>query len=291
MNFKTRLNKSAHYHGLKTFTGEETWVFFGAPFDGTSSYRAGSRFAPDAIRQETHLCQEEYSPYFNKELSEVSIADVGNIELPFGNTKEALKQIYTFSKEVISQNKSPFMVGGEHLVSLPVIKSTFEKYPDLHVIHLDAHADMIDELFGESYSHGTVMRRVWDFLGDGRIFQFGIRSGSKDELQFAKKHAVLNPFSLDGIDQHLDKLQDVPIYLTIDLDCFDPSQIPGTGTPETGGIFFKEFISFLRKISHLNFVGIDVNELAPRIDPTGMSTVFAGKVIRETIVSCIKEDL
>jgi len=286
--FSTELDKFAHYDGMQTDPKEADWIYFGAPYDGTSSYRAGSRFAPEAIRQETLLCQEQYSPYFDRNIDELSIADVGNLVFPYGNTQEVLKRISSLTDEIVQANKYPVMIGGEHLVSLPVVQSLLNVYPDLRIIHLDAHADMADTLFEEKYSHGTVMRRIWERIGDQRIYQFGIRSGSQEEFRFAKEHNHLHPFNLDGIETHLESLAGCPIYLTIDLDCFDPSQIPGTGTPETGGVFFMEFISFLKKISHLNFVGIDINELAPRIDASGMSTVFAGKVVRETLCACLK---
>jgi agmatinase len=282
------LSKTAHYDGMKKDPADSKWIFFGAPFDGTSSYRAGSRFAPNAIRQETVLCQETYSCYFEKDLLDTSISDIGDLELPFGDTEKALRYIAQLGEEILSHDKKPFMVGGEHLVSFPTIHSVYKKYPDLRIIHLDAHADMADELFDVKWSHGTVMRRVWEIIGDKRLYQFGIRSASKEEFEFSKKHNYLQAFNLDGIEKHLDELRKYPIYLTIDLDCFDPSQIPGTGTPETGGVWFMDFIHFLKQISGLNFVGIDVNELAPRIDPTDMSTVFATKVIRETILACIK---
>ena len=272
------ITKNGHYDGLSHDIENSNWIFFGAPFDGTSSYRAGSRFAPEAIRQETVLCQETFSTYFETELEEISISDIGNLNFPFGNTEKSLNQISSLTSDILATNKYPFMVGGEHLVSLPVVSELYKKYPDLRIIHLDAHADMADDLFGEKLSHGTVMRRIWDFLGDKKIYQYGIRSASKEEFSFSREHNIMNPFNLDGIEQHIPELEKYPIYFTIDLDCFDPSQIPGTGTPETGGVFFNEFIQFLHKIKHLNFVGIDVTELAPRIDPTSMSTVFASKV-------------
>lgn len=281
------LVKGQHYDGLREGK-KEPWLFFGAPYDGTSSYRAGSRFAPEAIRTETVLCQETYSPYFEIDISSKPIADIGNLDLPFGNRDAALERIRACADVIYANNQKPFMIGGEHLVSLPAVAAAAEKYPDLRIIHLDAHADMADELFGEKLSHGTVMRRIYEQLGDGRIYQFGIRSGSKEELDFAKAHNHVTMFELSGYEQFLAEWKKYPIYLTIDLDCFDPSQIPGTGTPETGGVFFREFIPFLQAISDLNFVGIDVNELAPRLDPTNMSTVFACKIIRETIAACVR---
>lgn len=288
MSNPIELIKRAHYDGMKTEFSESKWIYFGAPFDGTSSYRAGSRFGPEEIRQETLLCQETYSSFFDFDIADSSISDVGNLDLPFGNVLQALSSIKQYTDYIIEHNKHPFMVGGEHLVTLPVIQSLINKYPDLKIIHLDAHADMADDVFGERLSHGTVMRRIFDIIGPERIFQFGIRSGSKIEIDFAKKHNYCNLFDLNIPDDWILKLENSPIYFTVDLDCFDPSQIPGTGTPETGGVFFREFIPFLNKISHLNFVGMDVNELAPRIDPTSMSTVFAAKIVREMIASCIR---
>ena len=282
------LSKSAHYDGMQNAPENSDWIFFGAPFDGTSSYRTGSRFAPNAIRQETVLCQETFSTYFEKDLNELNISDIGDIDLPFGETQRALQLIEKLSDQIIKNNKKTIMLGGEHLVSYPVIKKVFQKYPDLRIIHLDAHADMADELFDSKWSHGTVMRRVWDLIGDKRIYQFGIRSASKEEFEFSKIHNYLNPYNLNNIKAYLSELDKYPLYLSIDLDCFDPSQIPGTGTPETGGVWFSDFIGFLKDISSFNFVGIDITELAPRIDPSGMSTVFASKVIRETIAACVK---
>jgi agmatinase len=281
------LDKAQHYDGLGT-NSEDKWLFFGAPYDGTSSYRAGSRFAPEAIRLETVLCQETYSPYFDLDISEKPISDVGNLDLPYGNRAKALDIIGDCAETIYAANQHPFMIGGEHLISLPAVAAAAKKYPDLRIIHLDAHADMADELFGETLSHGTVMRRIHDIIGDGKIYQFGIRSGNQAEINFTKKHNIVNMFNLENYEQHVAEWEKYPIYLTIDLDCFDPSQLPGTGTPETGGVFFKDFIPFLKTIGHLNFIGIDVNELAPRLDPSNMSTVFACKVIRETIAACVK---
>lgn len=281
------LDKAQHYDGLGT-NNEDKWLFFGAPYDGTSSYRAGSRFAPEAIRLETVLCQETYSPYFDLDISEKPISDVGNLDLPYGNRAKALEIIGDCTETIYAANQFPFMIGGEHLISLPAVAAAAKKYPDLRIIHLDAHADMADELFGETLSHGTVMRRIHDIIGDGKIYQFGIRSGNQAEITFTKKHNIVNMFNLENYEQHVAEWEKYPIYLTIDLDCFDPSQLPGTGTPETGGVFFKDFIPFLKTIGHLNFIGIDVNELAPRLDPSNMSTVFACKVIRETIAACVK---
>jgi len=260
-------------------------VLAGAGYDGTSSYRAGSRFAPLAIRSETFYSQEDYSPYFRRDLKEKAIHDAGDIDIPFGNKELALELIGQTAEDIFKAGKKPCFIGGEHLITLPVVRAAFEAYPDLRIIQLDAHLDLMDELFGDVYSHGTVIRRCYDIIGDGRrIFQVGIRSGSKEEFEFAESHTRLYPFSTREFLKDIPELKDVPVYLTLDLDVFDPSLIPGTGTPEAGGIFFQEYIELLKALEGLNFIGCDVVELSPKIDPSGASTVVAAKILRELLM-------
>ncbi|MBN2260551.1 MAG: agmatinase [Clostridiales bacterium] len=258
-------------------------VIFGAPFDGTVSFRPGTRFAPPVMRQESYGI-ETYSPYLDRDMEDYSYSDIGDLDLPFGNKERVLEMIYSQTKEILEDNKKPFMFGGEHLVTYSPVKAVFEKYPDLRVIHLDAHADLRADYMDEKFSHATVLRRIWDFLGDHRIFQFGIRSGTKEEFEFAKNHTHMNRYSLRQIDQYIEELLKYPIYLTIDLDVFDPSVFPGTGTPEPGGVNFKEFIEFSQKLKGLNIVGADVVELSPHYDHSGISSAVAVKVVREILL-------
>ncbi len=277
--------KNGHYEGCTSTFEDAEIVLFGAGFDGTSSYRPGSRFAPIALRSETLLSQEDYSPYFDMDIKDKSIHDLGDVEVVYGNTGETLSRIEQVSQYIIDNGKKPFCIGGEHLVTFPVVKPLLSKYPDLHIIQLDAHLDLMDELFGDRYSHGTVMRRIFDLMkGSFRIHQVGIRSGHRDEYVFAKSNTRLYPFHSDEFLKNLDELSDKPVYLTVDLDVFDPSLIPGTGTPEAGGIFFQEFISILKNIKEMNFVGADMVELTPQIDPTNTSTIVASKILRELLL-------
>jgi len=262
---------------------ESSIILFGAPFDGTVSFRPGSRFAPNNIRNDSYGI-ETYSPYLNLDLDDYKYCDVGDIEFPFGNKEKVLEMIYNKSLSIVESGKKPFMIGGEHLVSYSNIKAVFEKYSDLRIIHLDAHVDLRDDYMGEKFSHATVLRRVWDLVGDNKIFQFGIRSGTKEEFNFSKKHTSMNKFTLLNIDRYIEELSKYPIYITIDLDVFDPSVLPGTGTPEAGGIIFNEFVEFIKKISMLNIVGADVVELAPNYDDSGISNNLASKVVRETLL-------
>lgn len=273
------------YEGCRADFETADIVLVGAGYDGTSSYRAGSRFAPLAIRSETFYSQEDYSPYFRRDLKEKAIHDAGDIDIPFGNKEVALDLIGQTAGDIFKAGKKPCFIGGEHLITLPVVRAAHQAYPDLHIIQLDAHLDLMDELFGDVYSHGTVIRRCYDIIGDGRrIFQVGIRSGSKEEFEFAESFTRLYPFSTREFLKDIHKLKDVPVYLTLDLDVFDPSLIPGTGTPEAGGIFFQEYIDLLKALEGLSFVGCDLVELSPKIDPSNASTVVAAKILRELLM-------
>ena len=261
-------------------------VIFGAPFDSTTSYRPGTRFAARTMRAESYGL-ETYSPYQDLDLEDAYTFDGGDLELPFGETERALDMIHTFTKNILTDGRLPFLIGGEHLVSLPAIKATAEKYPDLAVIHFDAHTDLRDEYLGNHLSHATVIRRVWDFLGDGRIHQFGIRSGERAEWKWAREgHTNLCPFTFVGLSETIAEIKDRPVYLTIDLDVLDPSAFPGTGTPEAGGVTFVELLkATLSVIRGCHIVACDMVELSPPLDPSGTSTATALKLLREMILA------
>ena len=261
-----------------------TKIIFGAPFDGTSSFRPGSRFAPSKVRIDSYAL-ETYSPYLNLDLEDIKIHDAGDLEFPFGNTKKVLDIIDNFVSTVYDSNKKPLMIGGEHLVSLPAISAAYKKHNDLVVLHFDAHTDLREDYLGEKYSHATVMKRVWDLLSDDRIYQFGIRSGLREEFEWSSKgHTFINKFSFNLLDDVIKKTNDKPVYITIDLDILDPSIFPGTGTPEPGGISFNDMITIIKKISSLNIVGADIVELSPDYDTSGVSTAVACKIIREMLL-------
>ncbi len=274
---------------VSTFIGceaeydESSIVVFGAPFDSTTSFRPGTRFASQVMRGESWGL-ESYSPYQDLDLYDFNIFDGGEIELPFGNSEGALALIEDFSTKVVEDGKIPAMIGGEHLVTLGAFKGVFKKYPDVHVIHFDAHADLREDYLGQKLSHATVIHRVWDLVGDNKIFQFGIRSGEKEEFLWAKDHVYTNKFNCDTLDYALERIKDKPVYVTIDLDVLDSSVFPGTGTPEPGGIQFNELLNSILKLRGLNIVGFDINELSPQYDQTGASTAVACKVLREMLL-------
>lgn len=264
---------------------EAETVLFGAGFDGTTSFRPGTRFAPEAIRSESFGI-ETYSPYQDKDMLDYSYFDSGDLELPFGDTEKVLSDIQQRSETILSDGKRPFMIGGEHLVTLGSVRAVKEKYGELYIIHFDAHADLRDDYLGQKLSHACVLRRCHELVGDGHIFQFGIRSGDREEFEFAKKHTVMNRFNLDGLAGTVEKLRGKNVYLTVDMDVLDPSVFPGTGTPEAEGVTFKELREAVTLVcSQLNIVGCDVNELSPHYDPTGVSTAVACKLIREILLA------
>ena len=277
---------------IETFLGcDKEWneaniVLFGAPFDSTSSYRPGSRFMSRTMRAESYGL-ETYSPYQDLDLeTDSSVFDSGDLELCFGDTEKALAGVYEVSKKILAANKTPFLLGGEHLVSLPAVKATYEKYPALRLIHFDAHTDLRDDYLGAKLSHATVIRRVHDFLGDGHIFQFGIRSGERAEFMWAKTHTQLQKFDFSGLTAVTKSLQDYPVYLTVDLDVLDPSILCGTGTPEAGGVNFVDLLNAcLTVIKDCNVVACDMTELAPNLDTSGTSTAVALKLLREMLLA------
>ena len=261
-------------------------VLFGAPFDSTTSFRPGTRFAPHAIRSES-FGLETYSPWQDRDLEDISVFDSGDIELCIGSADKALDQISERTATILADGKIPFMIGGEHLVTLGAFREVFKKYPDVHIIHFDAHTDLRDQYLDVKLSHACVLRRCHDLIGDGRIHQFGIRSGERAEWQWARAgHTDLHPFSFDGLAEVVKGLGSTPVYFTIDLDVMDPSVFPGTGTPEYGGVTFMQLFEALKTVcSGCNIVGLDVNELCPPYDQTGASTAAACKIIRELLLS------
>ena len=261
-------------------------VLFGAPFDSTTSFRPGTRFAPHAIRSES-FGLETYSPWLDRDLEDISVFDSGDIELCIGSADKALDQISERTSVILADGKIPFMIGGEHLVTLGAFREVFRKFPDVHIIHFDAHTDLRDDYLDVKLSHACVIRRCHDLVGDGRIHQFGIRSGERAEWRWARAgHTDLHPFSFDGLKETVAALGQVPVYFTIDLDVMDPSVFPGTGTPEYGGVTFMQLIEAIYTVCNsCNIVGLDVNELCPPYDQTGASTAAACKIVRELLLS------
>ena len=253
-------------------------VMLGLPFDGTVSYRPGSRFAPERIRLASWGL-EEYSPLFDKHLEEVNFHDAGDLELPLGNTYKSLDVIQKNVEDIYKDGKKVFGIGGEHLVTLPEIKAVSKFYDNLAIVHFDAHTDLREEYIGEEMSHSAVIRHASKITGPENLKQIGIRSGMKEEFEFMKKHNTLI-----SKYQELDVLRGKNIFVTVDLDVLDPSVMSGTATPESGALQFNELAGWFEYLKDFNIIGADVVELAPDYDASGVSTAVATKVIRELLM-------
>ncbi len=270
---------------------ESKAVLYGMPMDWTVSYRPGSRFGPNKIR-EVSIGLEEYSPYLDRELEDVKFFDAGDIPLPFGNPEKSLIEIETYVHTLLADNKIPMGMGGEHLVSLPVMKAVASKYDDLAIIHFDAHTDLRENYEGEEYSHSTPIRKIADQIGPKNVYSFGIRSGMKEEFEWAKEQGMhISKFEvLEPLKEVLPTLEGRNVYVTIDMDVLDPAHAPGTGTVDAGGITSRELLASIHAIaaSGVNVVGFDLVELAPVYDHSDQTANTASKLIREMILGWVK---
>lgn len=261
---------------------EAKWVMIGLPFDGTCSNKPGTRFASQAMRTASWGL-EEYSPIVDKDFNDISFFDAGDLEFALGNRDGILNLIEENIKQILADNKKSFGIGGEHLVTLPQIKAYKEKYPDLTVVHFDAHCDLREDYLGEKLSHASVIRRVTEIIGKENLYQIGIRSGEQTEFQWMKENKTLLT-DMSEAAKIFQSLKDKPVFITLDIDVLDPSIMPGTGTQEAGGMTFRELISWLLLLRNNNIVGMDLVELSPDYDTSGASTATAAKLAREMLI-------
>ena len=259
-------------------------VILGCPYDGSASFRPGARFGPSAIRRASWGI-ETFSPYVQRDLSQCSLHDMGDLELPLGEKKVSLGLIRNGVGKILSEKKFPILLGGNHLITLPVIEEMLSVYPRLHLVQIDAHTDLREDYLGEPLSHSTVMRKVVDHLGEGRLFQIGIRSGTEEEFKLARKMKSIVPLEANSLSSMINRLRNQPVYITLDLDVIDPGLMPGVGTPEPGGLTFPEFVFLMKKLQALHVVGFDIVELTPDYDPTQVSSVTASVILREMILA------
>jgi len=263
---------------------ESRTVILGCPYDGTASFRPGARFGPAEIRKASWGI-ETYSPSLGRDLGELKIHDMGDLELPLGEKRGSILMIRETVRKILSGKKFPVLLGGDHLITLPVVEEVLRIYPSLQLVQIDAHADLREDYLGDTLSHSTVMKRVVDRLGGNRLFQIGIRSGIKEEFELAKRMKSIVSMDPGSLKSMVKRLGNKPIYLSLDLDVIDPALLPGVGTPEPGGLTFQEFLLLLREIQSLHVIGFDLVELTPDYDPTRISSVTASVILRELILT------
>jgi agmatinase len=265
---------------------ESKWILLGIPMDFTVSRKSGSRFGPESIRAESYNL-ETYSPTLDRDLAEVTFFDLEDLHFPYGDVHRALDTTERVARHLMARGKRIAGLGGEHLVSLPLIRAAAAREPELRVVHFDAHADLRTSLRGGTLSHSSVMRHVAQTcLGEpGRLYQFGIRSGCKEEMAWGKAHTRLHMEDvLEPLSRRLEELKPFPLYLSIDIDVVDPAAAPGTGTPEAGGIPSRELLEAIRLMKGLNLVGFDLVEVSPDLDVNNVTSALAAKVVREMLL-------
>lgn len=259
-------------------------VILGAPMDFTVSFRPGTRLGPGRIR-DVSVGLEEYSPYLDRDLADCCFYDAGDVVMPMGHPRESLRRLGAVVKQLLADGKLPLVLGGEHLVSLAAISEAAAKYPDLVVLHLDAHADLRDDYLGEQLSHASVMRRVLEVVGGENLYQLGIRSGTAAEFAFGRRNTRFHPFEiLAPLRKIVPLLRGRPVYVTLDIDVVDPAFAPGTGTPEPGGCSAAEIIKAVHLLEGLNVVGADLVEVCPVYDQSERTSLLAAKLVREIIL-------
>ncbi|MDD3271475.1 MAG: agmatinase [Syntrophomonadaceae bacterium] len=284
-NFRQLLEEKARFMASSREFEQCSKVIIGIPMDATTSFRPGTRLAPYRVREVSESI-EEYSVYQDKSLEEIDFYDAGDIIIPFGNVGESLHRIEIVSQGLVEAGKQVYAIGGEHLVSLPLIKSYHWRYPDLVVIQLDAHADLRSDYLGESLSHASVMRHVVEEIGNKSLYQLGIRSATRDELKFAAERTNLYLDQLQNVlDEVIAKIGDRPVYLTLDIDVLDPAFAPGTGTPEAGGFSSRELLQVLHRLGELQIVGFDLVEISPPYEKGDNTSILGAKLLREALLA------
>jgi agmatinase len=263
---------------------ESTAVILGCPFDGTASFRPGARFGPSAIRKASWGI-ETFSPYSDRDLTSLRVHDMGDLDVPLGDKKISFRLIQDGLRKILSARKFPILLGGDHLISLPVVEEMLRVHPRLHLVHIDAHTDLREDYLGETLSHSTVMRKLLGPLGKGRLSQIGVRSGTEEEFRLARRLKTIVSPRQGSVRSMVKRLKNLPVYISLDLDVIDPSLLPGVGTPEPGGLTFQEFIALLKELRSLHVVGFDVVELTPDYDPSQVSSVTASVILREMILA------
>ena len=256
-------------------------ALFGVPYDGTTSFRPGTRFGPAAIR-EVSTGLETYCPQLDRDLEDIAYADIGAVEIPYGDPEPVVDAVCHATSTVLAAGMKPLMLGGEHSISSGAVAAVAKQHPDLVLVQLDAHADLRHEWLGARHSHACAMRRCLEVLPSQQLMQIAIRSGTRDEFKELQSSGRL--ISVQDIPNRMSELRGRPIYLTVDLDWFDPAVMPGTGTPEPGGFVWSDFAAVINELRHHRLMGADVVELAPQLDPSGISSVLAAKVTRSLLL-------
>lgn len=254
-------------------------VILGVPYDRTQSYRRGAALGPQAIREASQSI-ESYSPALDRDLEELRLTDLGDLPV---NDLEPPTMVAAVERAISSLGATalPVVLGGDHTLTVGAVRALAAQHPHLMLVQFDAHADLRDVYEADSWSHACAMRRAWEILGDGRIVQLGVRSGTREEFSFARERCRWSLGALTVPETVFRELRQSPVYLSVDIDVLDPACAPGTGNPEPGGPVFRELLEALRLLRGMRVVGIDITEVSPPHDPSGITAVAAATLVRE----------
>jgi agmatinase len=267
----------------------------GVPFDSGVSYRPGARFGPGGIRAGSKLLRP-YHPGLDVEPWSVhQVADGGDVAVNPFDIRQAVDQVQAAARDLLQRADNLIVIGGDHTVSLPLLRATAERHGPLSLLHFDAHLDTWDTYFGMPYTHGTPFRRAVEegLLELGTSAHVGTRGPlySTGDLDQDRDLGFATVTTMDvarqgvdaAVDRVLDRVGGRPVYLSIDIDVLDPAHAPGTGTPEPGGLTTRELQQFLRGLTGANLVGADVVEVAPAYDHAELTTIAAANLVYEIL--------
>jgi agmatinase len=262
-------------------------VLYGIPFEGRVNLRKGADGGPRDLRLASDSI-ETYSPFLDRDMEDLPIADIGDCELPDGAApREQLDAARDEIRGWWRPGLIPFMLGGDHTATVPVIEALAPAFPDLRILQLDAHPDLREEFLGERYNYASAMARVMDTVPPERVYQVGIRTGAREE--YARRRPRFFPafavHPVDAVRTVLPELRGHPLYVTIDVDVLDPAEAPGTGSPEPGGLRVPELIDLVRLLGDCRVIGGDLVEVAHAWDPSGRTGIAASWVIREALLT------
>ncbi len=282
------INRSAMYFGGTNVTPDKTpFTIIGVPFDSTSSFMPGSRFAPSRIRIASAGI-EFFSFRTRFDMDRVLFNDVGDLEVVIGDVRETLRRLEMAVRMISSKGRIPIIIGGEHIITLGAIRALLEK--NIGVIVFDAHLDLRSNYLGLELSHATVTRRILDLLGFKKVIIVGVRAVSEEEYEYARKKGIsyitsywINKYGLMETVKKLRKFLEEfeNVYISIDLDVIDPAYAPGVGNPEPEGITPTILLDTLFMTLENNVVGFDVTEVCPLRDVNDVTSILAAKIIVE----------
>jgi agmatinase len=258
-------------------------TLLGAPLDRTGSFRPGSVEGPTGIRWASENL-ETYSPQLDLDLEDMTLGDLGDLDLTDLSQHDALAGIEDAVATLLQAGTLPFVFGGEHTIALGVARAVFRAFPDALIVHFDAHADLRDTYLDEPLSHATWAHRVGEEFGFDRLVQLGIRSGLREEFHLGRAKSAYFSMDLEIPPHILDLLHSRPVYISLDIDVLDPSVVPGTGTPEAGGASYLELHACLQRLAGCRVVALDINEVAPPLDPTGATSATAANLAWEMML-------